>query len=395
MKDVGQILQEKTDLIVNNWIETVRQDGEIASAKELAYQGVRDSVPLILGAIATLLTESKTDDDPQTAIEMALEHGVLRANQGYDASEIVREYRLLREVIFSTLEPDLLSGSATEVLRTVRVISTVLDEVISFCLESYIKERLRELEQVKGQLILTNQELSRLVQSQKVNFSYLAHELKNPLNAIMGYSELLLQRQKQPNAKDASTNLQLIERLTRNGQQLLRLINDTLEISRYEAGQIELNLKPTNVTSIIEETIEALEPSARIKDLKITVNCDRAPEKVLSDPLRLQQIVTNLLSNAIRYTDRGTIQITCQVCDHHWQLAVADTGRGISPENQTQIFQPFFRIGSAENYYAGSTGLGLAIVAQLVELLQGEIELVSQVAQGSTFTVTFPLTNRS
>lgn len=392
MKDVGQVLQEKTDLIVHNWIESVRQDEEIESAKELAYQAVRDSVPLILGAIATLLTESKTDDDPQTAIEKALEHGVLRAEQGFDASEIVREYRLLRQVIFSTLEDDLRSGSATEVLRAVRVINTVLDEVISFCLESYIEERLKKVEQVKGQLILTNQELSRLVQSQKVNFSYLAHELKNPLNAIMGYSELLLQRQKQPNAKDTSTDLQLIERLSRNGQQLLRLINDALEISRYEAGQIELHLKPTNVTFIIEETVEALLPSARAKDLTLIVQGDRAPQEVLSDPLRLQQIVTNLVSNAIRYTDTGTIQVTCQVCNDHWQIAVADTGRGISPENQTQIFQPYYRIGSAENYSPESTGLGLAIVAQLVKLLQGKIELESQIFQGSTFTVTFPLT---
>jgi hypothetical protein len=109
--------------------------------------------------------------------------------------------------------------------------------------------------------------------------------------------------------------------------------------------------------------------------------------------LRLQQIVTNLVSNAIRYTQHGKIQLTCQMLsENQWAIAISDTGRGIAPDDQDRIFEPFFRVGSTEqSYLPESTGLGLAIVSRLVKLLQGKIELVSQLGVGSTFTVIFPL----
>lgn len=112
----------------------------------------------------------------------------------------------------------------------------------------------------------------------------------------------------------------------------------------------------------------------------------------MSDRLKLQQIITNLVSNAIRYTESGTIRIICQTNDSdRWTLIVADTGVGISPEAQEQIFEPYYRAGPKENYAPNSTGLGLAVVEKLVELLQGKIDLVSELGKGSTFTVTFPL----
>ncbi|MFB8788672.1 MAG: ATP-binding protein [Potamolinea sp.] len=156
---------------------------------------------------------------------------------------------------------------------------------------------------------------------------------------------------------------------------------------------MQLHLMSTDVRSLINNVVEILEPLAHIKQLQIVVDCSLAPQQVLTDTLRLQQIVTNLLSNAIRYTDLGKIQLTCQLFgDNHWAIAVSDTGRGIAPEDQVRIFEPFFRVGDHEqSYHPESTGLGLAIVARLVQLLQGKIELVSQVEIGSTFTVILPL----
>ena len=392
MRDLGEALQEKTDAIVKNWVEAIRDDVEIESAKELAYQSVRDSIPFVLKAIATLLTRTSADDDPQQVTDQSWQHGIDRAEQGYDTAEIVREYRLLRKVIFSTLEPDLLTGSVHEVLQAVQGIDGVIDEVISLCLESYLSKRLQELELVQEQLLLTNQELTRLAQSYKDNLSYLAHELKNPLNSIMGFSELLLRIQQENQNNDPFTSVQLVERMLRNGRQLLNLINNALEISRFESGQVQLHLEPTDVRSLIEESVQAFDPSIRAKGLAVEIDCDRAPTEVLSDPLRLRQIVTNLVSNAIRYTETGSIRVICQTDgNNQWRLIVADTGVGISREDQAQVFKPYFRAGPASNYSPGSTGLGLAIVAQLVELLQGKIELVSQLEQGSTFTVTFPM----
>lgn len=400
--DFSQALNNKIDTIVKNWVESVRQDVEIESAKHLTYKAVRDGLPFVLRALVTMLSQSE-ESDLRTLVEKSLEHGDLRAEQGYDAEEIAREYRLLRQVIFSSLEPDLLLGSPQEMLRAVRLIDLAIDEMIARCFKSYTLHRLQELHDLSNQLTLTNQELSRMVRAHQDNLSHLAHELKNPLNSIIGYSNLFLRQQQRKNheVKDSSANLDHIERVLRNGQQLLRLINDALEVSRYEDGTMKLRLEPTDVRSLINEVIKVLEPSACAKELQLVVDCDsasasscvsRAPDQVLTDSLRLQQIVMNLISNAIRYTQSGGVTVTCcLLADNQWSISVRDTGIGIAPEDQAHIFDPFFRAGDSSSYLPDSTGLGLAIVSRLVKLLQGDIQLVSEVGIGSTFTAIFPL----
>jgi signal transduction histidine kinase len=271
----------------------------------------------------------------------------------------------------------------------------VIDEAIARCFDSYTQGRLQELEQLQSQLRLTNQELTRLVRASKTNLSHLAHELKTPLTSIIGYSDLFL-RQHRQNAglRDAVPNLESIERVLTGGRQLLRLINDALEISRYEAGQMQLQVTEIEVQPLIWAVVEMVEPLFNTKNLQLEVNCDRAPTAVLTDPLRLQQIITNLLSNAIRYTDeKGAVRLTCEVVsDQMWAIAIADSGIGISPEDQKRIFEPYFQ-GSLGNRdkVPDSTGLGLAIVSRLVKLLSGQLEVVSQPDVGSTFTVKLPL----
>ncbi|HEY9635231.1 MAG TPA: HAMP domain-containing sensor histidine kinase [Coleofasciculaceae cyanobacterium] len=388
----SQLLAEKTDAIAKNWVEVVRLDRQISSADDLPHSAIQNHVPDVLVAMATVLSQSQ-DSDIQSIVQNSLEHGVLRAEQGFAPTEIAREYRLLRQVIFSTLEADLLEGTVREVMRVYNAIDATIDEAIAQCFKSYVDERLQELQQLQTQAELTNQELTRLLKANQENLSQLAHELKNPLNSIIGYSELILRSsRKNPEVQDTVPHVEHIERVVRNGRQLLRLINDTLEISRYEAGKMKLNPVPTDVHSLIKDVFEMLQPLASAKELEMVVDSQQAPEKVLTDPLRLQQILTNLLSNAIRYTESGTVQLTCQMLsDSQWSIAVTDTGVGIAPEDQSRIFDPFFRVGNNDTYLPDSTGLGLAIVSQLVKLMQGQIELASQVGVGSTFTVILPL----
>ena len=398
--DFSQLLVEKIDAIAKNWVEAVRLDRQISSTDDLPRSAIQNHIPDVLKAMATVLCQSQ-ENDIQSIVENSLHHGVLRAEQGFAPTEIAREYRLLRQTIFSTLEADLLEGTVPEVMRAYNVIDATIDEAIAQCFKSYVEERLQELQQVQSQVELTNQELTRLVKANQDNLSQLAHELKNPLNSIIGYSELMLRSsRKNVEVQDNFPNLEHIERVLRNSRHLLRLINDTLEISRYSAGKIELHPELIDVRSLINNVVEMLEPLAAAKELQMVVDCDsasadssaaRAPEKVLTDPLRLQQIVTNLLSNAIRYTETGSVQLTCQMLsDNRWSIAVTDTGVGISPEDQARVFDPFFQAGTSDRI-PDSTGLGLAIVAQLVKLMQGKIELISEVGVGSTFTVILPL----
>ncbi len=394
MKDPGQVLLEKLDEIIATWIEEVRRDVKLGSNKELTHKEIHNALPEILHAIATLLTADPLDDEDREFTEYALEHGTVRAEQGFDTAEVVREYRILRNVVLSALEPNLCEGTVPEAIRAVRKIDDVLDGAVLISLDSYVKQRFDTLEQMQAQLLLTNQELTRLVQSQKDNLSHLAHELKNPLNAIMGFSSLLLRKQKQQLTPEAGSSLEIrqMERVISNSRQLLRLINNTLEASRQESQEIRLTLELVNLMTLLPAVIDTLEPSAQSKSLALMIDCDRAPEQVSTDTLRLQQILVNLISNAIRYTDEGSITITCYTVDSdHWAIAVCDTGRGIDPEQQSQVFEPYVRLGDEEDYLPESSGLGLTIVNKLVRILQGRIELVSAVGKGSTFTVFLPL----
>ncbi|KJH70427.1 sensor histidine kinase [Aliterella atlantica] len=393
MLDFNQLLLDKIDIITSDWVTAVRQDRQIESADKLTRTAIQNHIVLVLQAMATVISKYQ-DSEIQPILDASLHHGVIRAEQGFEPTEIAREYHLLRQVIFAILETELLQAQAIEIIRVVRLIDATIDEAIAQCFKSYVDERLRELDLVQSHLQLTNQELTRLVRANQDNLSHLAHELKNPLTSIIGYSDLFLrQERKRTEIKDTYTNLEHIERVLRNGRHLLSLVNDALEVSRYEAGEMKLQVVPTSIHFLIDNVVEMLEPAAREKQLSMTVNCDRAPDEILTDALRLQQIITNLVSNAIRYTEKGNIQIASQtISDKEWELIVADTGIGITEEDQKLVFDPYYRVGdNSRAYLPNSTGLGLAIVSQLIQLLQGRCELTSQVGVGSTFKVIFPL----
>ncbi|MGC1309003.1 MAG: HAMP domain-containing sensor histidine kinase [Phormidesmis sp.] len=393
MNDLGKALLSKVDMIIDAWVEEVRQTMEIDETQGLTYESVHNGLPDVLESVATLLTTALVDEEEEVE-EGALGHGAVRAEQGFDIAEVVREYRILRNVLLVVLEPDLQTGSVTEVITAMRKIDAALDDVVLLSIESYISHRLSLLEKMHAQLLLTNQELIRLVEVQKDNVSHLAHELKNPLNSIIGFSSILLRKQRQQlsNQSAASMDMQQIERILNNGQQLLRLINNTLEASRQDSAQLSLNLEVIEVSTLVKMVSSAMVSSAESKGLEMRIDCDRAPERVSTDSLRLQQILTNLISNAVRYTDEGSVSIRCyQVNEQQWAIAVCDTGQGISPEQQPRIFEPYFRGGNEKDYLPESNGLGLTIVQKLVRLLQGELDLFSEVGQGSTFTVLLPM----
>ena len=361
----------------------------------LSVTAVRDHVPLVLEAIVTVL--SKTEEgDIQTLAEASLEHGTLRAEQGFNPTEIAREYCLLRSVIFSSLKTELVGEEPIEIYRVFRLVDLVIDEAIGQSFKSYVNERLKELEQLQQQMALANQEINRLVQANQDTFSQqLTNQLRTPRSSIMGYTDLFLRQQKQiAETQNITPRVEYIERALQNSRLLLRLINDTTELRRYETGQLKLHLLSTNVSSIIQLTLQVMETSIAAKALQIIVDTESAPAQVVTDPLRFQQIITNLLSNAVRYTDSGSIQIRCQEQpNQRWCLSVQDTGCGIAPEDQPRIFEPYFRADTNDRSSESEhTGLGLALVSRLVKLLQGEIEVTSEVGIGSTFTLCFPIT---
>lgn len=392
MLNTSQFIAAQTETIMERWMEVVRQDRQVESSVNLSDTALGDSLPKLLKALAAVL-DSPQDQHFQSIVQASLDHGDLRARQGYDAAEIVREYSLLRRLIFSVLEPRLLEGSPQEIIAVFGQIDAVLDEAISLCFKTYVQSRLNELEQLQSQLTLTNQELTRLFEASKDNLSYLAHELKTPLTSVIGYSELLLRLQDKNVTDATSLTIRSIEQVLKGGRHLLRIVNDSLELSRYQSAQMKLNLEVINVRSVINIVGEMLAPLAQLQGLQLKINSDHAPHQAFTDTFRLQQILTNLVGNAIRYTDEGSVVISCHsLPNERWSIAVTDTGIGIATEDCDRLFEPysqaFFNQGSRKHE---GTGLGLAIVSRLVKLLQGEIQFVSKVGVGSTFTVIFPI----
>ncbi len=195
MNDFSQLLSDKVNVITDTWVMAVRQDRQIESADKLSRTAIQNHILLVLEAMVTVISQYQ-NSEIQPIVEASWHHGVLRAAQGFDPTEIAREYRLLRQVIFATLETELLQATPTEVFRVFRLIDATVDEAIAQCFKSYVDERLVELEQLQSQLQLNNQELTRLVRANQDNLSHLAHELKNPLTSIIGYSDLFLRQER-------------------------------------------------------------------------------------------------------------------------------------------------------------------------------------------------------
>jgi len=255
-------------------------------------------------------------------------------------------------------------------------IAVAIDNARSYELAQQAIKEMRELDRLKSQFLAN-----------------MSHELRTPLNSIIGFSRVIIKGIDGPVTDLQSQDLGAIYN---SGQHLLRLINDILDLSKIDAGKMELAFDDVNICELLESVIPTV--AGLIKDKPIQLVQDIAPDIpiVRADALRLRQVMLNLLSNAAKFTEQGTITVSATIeSELNGQpevvVRVADTGAGISPEDLAKLFQPFSQVDASPTRKTGGTGLGLSISRRLVELHGGKIDVDSEVGKGSTFYFTLPL----
>jgi hypothetical protein len=209
----------------------------------------------------------------------------------------------------------------------------------------------------------------------------MSHEIRTPMTAILGYTELLLN----PVQTDADRN-EHIRTVRRNGEHLMGIINDILDISKIEAGRMTLESLDVDTLVIVEEVASLMRPRATARNLDFTLQVNfPVPRLMRTDPLRLRQVLMNLIGNAIKFTETGGVQLLLSFDGHAVQFAVTDTGIGMTPEQLSHLFRPFTQADETMSRRFGGTGLGLAISQRLVGLMGATIEVTSEPGKGTTF----------
>ncbi len=283
---------------------------------------------------------------------------------------------------FREKDPQLLGAIATQ--ATISIENAHLYQKVrrhAEDLEQKVKERTEELEGANLQIAAASRHKSEFLAN-------MSHELRTPMNAIIGFTRLVMRRSKDVLPAKQYENLQ---KILISADHLLALINDILDLSKIEAGRMEVHASRFEIEPLIDLCLRTVEPIVRSERLRLEKNVETDLPPIFADQDKLRQILMNLLSNAIKFTEEGAITVTARRCDARIAVAVSDTGIGIPEHDQALIFEEFRQADSSTTREYAGTGLGLSISRHLAQLMGGDIIVESTMGVGSTFTVSLPL----
>jgi signal transduction histidine kinase/CheY-like chemotaxis protein len=253
-----------------------------------------------------------------------------------------------------------------------------------------LRTDISHLKAIESDLRVAKDQAEAANQSKTGFLANMSHEIRTPMTAILGFTDVLLE------SACSSEQASMLNTIKRNGEHLLSLINDILDLSKIEAGKVEISRERVDVVAICHDVVQSLMWKAREKEITFELDIhDRIPHIIWADPLRIRQIILNLCGNAIKFTDKGVVSLSVQVRttgpEHQLQIDVRDTGIGMSPEECKRVFQPFEQADDSTTRRFGGTGLGLTISRRLAELLGGTLQVTSNRGEGSLFTFCLPL----
>lgn len=294
----------------------------------------------------------------------------------------------------------LMKAGATEYLSQSRLCSEALVQILRYAIR--IQKAEMQTAMVNQQLIRQKQEIERqkqqiqwqnfkLLEASRLKsqfFATISHELRTPMNAIIGFSQILL-RPKFGKLTHQQTDM--VERILNNGKHLLMLLNEILDFSKLQGGRLELKSELFDLTKVINIVITEMRSLAEAKKLCLRVDIDLQNPLIFHDSVRMRQILSNLLSNAIKFTESGCVWVEVkELPQNRLAIAVRDTGIGIDPRDFEHIFEPFRQVDQSITRKYPGTGLGLAIIDSLVQMMGGKIIVQSQLGVGSMFKIEIP-----
>ena len=347
-----------------------------------------DAAAIVLreGSGAQLVAATATNIDPETAMAIATE--VLSAKTG--DPDVVQRSELPQGTLRSAAHVPLSTrGLITGLLSVYFKGEAEITESEARTLRTVARlvSVAKENADLVGELRDNNFQLERANRLKSEFLANVSHELRTPMNAIIGYSKLML------DGLDGELNAQQeadLQRVTTAADNLLGLINGLLDLSKIEAGRMELNVEEVDIRSIVEEVVALVRPQSDAKDLDVRASFPVDLPPVLADRARFRQVLVNLMSNAVKFTDRGTVLVSATSGDGWVTVSVADSGIGISVDAQAYIFDEFRQADASTTRRYGGTGLGLAISKRLVALHGGRIWVESGASGGSVFSFTMP-----
>jgi GAF domain-containing protein/HAMP domain-containing protein len=351
----------------------LKQNGDVAET--IAQRGQLPLPPTLLVA-DTAIGRAVALGQPLLISDLR-ETPELQLVQRPSRSQLVVPLQLGRRTIgvinVESEEANAFAEADLRMLQTVSVsLATTIESGRLFQEIQAANEQLRELDRVKTQFLAN-----------------MSHELRTPLNSIIGFSRVILKGIDGPITPEQEEDLNAIHN---SGQHLLRLINDILDLAKIEAGKIALAFEEINLEELAQAVLSTVRGLISEKPVELSWEIEEDLPLIMADPVRMRQILLNLLSNAAKFTDNGEIRLRIeQIIPGHIDIAVHDTGAGIRPEDQGKLFRAFEQADISPTRTVGGSGLGLSIAKRLVELHHGDIWFESQLGQGSAFTVRLPI----